>query len=221
MDERPQAVADPDSPDTAPLYVSVFMDYICPFCYVGHKRLERLRGRFAVRVNWCFLEIHPDTPPEGKPLADLGYAPEQWERMMQSLSVLAHEEGIVLADRKHLANSRKAILLAEAAKHDGPEVFYRLHESLFEAYFRDGLDIGDEVVLADLARRAGVSAATLDNAWTDDRHSERLKENLEFARRLRLTGVPLFIIGKQVLRGTVPFTALEGAADEALSLTMQ
>lgn len=47
------------------LLVSVFSDYICPFCYGGSHRLLRLRRRCELQVNWCGLEIHPETPPFG------------------------------------------------------------------------------------------------------------------------------------------------------------
>ena len=41
------------------LLATVFTDYICPFCYVGDARLDRLREDYALKINWCFVEIHP------------------------------------------------------------------------------------------------------------------------------------------------------------------
>ncbi len=55
------------------LKVTVFSDYICPFCYIGDLRLSRLREHFDLRVNWCAIEIHPETPAEGRPIESLGY----------------------------------------------------------------------------------------------------------------------------------------------------
>ena len=51
--------------DKPELLVTVFTDYICPFCYVGDVRLERLRTDYDLKINWCFLEIHPETPSTG------------------------------------------------------------------------------------------------------------------------------------------------------------
>lgn len=60
--------------------VTVFSDYICPFCYLGFLRLERLRDRYDLKVNCCGLEIHPENPPEGQPVAALGYGAAQDRR---------------------------------------------------------------------------------------------------------------------------------------------
>ena len=48
------------------LLVTVYSDYICPFCYIGHVRLARLRDQYELKVNWRFIEIHPETPAEGQ-----------------------------------------------------------------------------------------------------------------------------------------------------------
>ena len=77
-----------DSPKPR-LSVTVFSDYICPFCYVGDARLDQLRSGYDLDVNWCFFEIHPDNPAEGKPVEELGYPPEQWQRMMANLEQMA------------------------------------------------------------------------------------------------------------------------------------
>ena len=47
------------------LLATVFSDYICPFCYVGDVRLDRLREYYELKISWCFVEIHPETPAEG------------------------------------------------------------------------------------------------------------------------------------------------------------
>src|SRR3990172_6056027 len=102
------------------LEVVVFSDYICPFCYIGDRRLARLTERFDLKVDHRYLEIHPDTPSEGMPLSELGYAPDQWSRMMAHLSRMAEEENIPLAEREFTTNSHRALLLAEAAQEASP-----------------------------------------------------------------------------------------------------
>src|SRR3989344_3617893 len=133
------------------LKVTVFSDYICPFCYIGSRRLLRLNDDYDLKINWCGLEIHPDTPAEGMPIARLGYPTEQWAQMMAALRKLAEEENIELGEHDFTTNSRKALLLSEAAKQAGREVFYALHERLFHAFFSEGKNIGDEQVLVALA----------------------------------------------------------------------
>ncbi|WP_446913905.1 DsbA family oxidoreductase, partial [Klebsiella pneumoniae] len=80
---------------------------------VGSERLDRLVARYPVTVQYRFVEIHPDNPPEGRPLSELGYPPAQWQQMMRSLQSMAVEDGLPLAERTFTTNSRRAILLAQ------------------------------------------------------------------------------------------------------------
>jgi predicted DsbA family dithiol-disulfide isomerase len=202
-----------DKPKPKPeLKVSVFSDYICPFCYIGSRRLLRLREDFDLKVNWCGLEIHPETPAMGIPIDALGYAPERWSQMMQALTRMAQDEHIVLAERTFTTNSRLALLLSEAAKHAGQETFYALHERLFRAFFTEGRNIGDIEVLTALATECGVPAATLTAAWEDPAYPQRLGLNLRFARELGIRGTPAYVFGEKVLVGALPYTELLDAA---------
>lgn len=199
------------------LKASVFSDYICPFCYVGSRRLLRLNDTYDLRVNWCGIEIHPDTPASGMPVAELGYPDEQWARMQALLAALAEEEGIVLAPRHATTNSRDALLLAEAAKECGREAFYRLHEALFAAYFSDGRNLGDREVLRDIVRLCGLPAELPDRAWRDPGPARRLAFHLQAARQLGLRGTPTYVIGERIIAGVVPVSTLRAAARRALA----
>lgn len=198
----------------AEIPVTVFSDYICPFCYIGDRRLARLGEHYDVRVDRRFLEIHPQTPASGRPVSDLGYPPEQWRQMMANLARLARGENIRLADRKITTNSRRALLLAEAAKEEGDPVFRTLNEAIFNAFFCEGKNIGDTVVLRALAAKAGVRPATVDRAWRAPAYEERLRENRMVAARLAISGVPTFVIGTRRLVGAVSTTSLLEAARE-------
>ncbi len=198
------------------LLVTVFSDYICPFCYVGSARLHSLRKDFRLRVNWALMEIHPDNPTTGRPVEELGYPPEQWRQMMANLEQMAAEEGLVIAERTFTTNSHKSLLLAEAAKEVGSEVFYELHDRLFEAYLGEGQNIGDEDVLRMLAREANVPDDTVASAWNEQRHEQRLQANLAMAGQLGITGTPAFVFGKRTLMGAVPTSILRDAALHAI-----
>jgi predicted DsbA family dithiol-disulfide isomerase len=197
------------------LPVVLFTDYICPFCYIGDKRLERLGERYDLKVERRFLEIHPDTPPGGVPISELGYPPEQWGQMMANLSRMADEEKITLAERTITTNSHKALLLAEAAKKEGAEVFEALNEMLFAAFFGEGRNIGDEAVLRTLARKAGVPVDLVERAFREPAYEQMLRANQAIAGRLGITGVPAFLIGKRIVVGAVPTETLFAAAREA------
>jgi predicted DsbA family dithiol-disulfide isomerase len=198
------------------LPVVLFTDYICPFCYIGDRRLERLGERYDLKVERRFLEIHPDTPPGGVPVSELGYPPEQWGRMMANLSRMADEEKIALAERKITTNSRKALLLAEAAKEEGAEVFEALNKKLFAAFFGEGRNIGDEGVLRTLAQEAGVPVDLVEQAFREPVYEQTLRANQAIASQLGITGVPAYLIGNRIVVGAVPTETLFAAAREAI-----
>lgn len=195
------------------LRVTVFSDYICPFCYVGNARLDRLREHFELKINWCFLEIHPETPAVGRPVSELGYDPDHWLQMMAVLEKMISEEGLPYAGHAFTANSHLALLLAESLKEEGAETFYPLHRQLFTSYFADAENIGDMEVLARVARLAGVSRQALGRAWTDERYEIRLKRYFAAARELGVTATPTFFIGQERLSGAVPAADLLAAAN--------
>ena len=194
------------------LKVTVFSDYICPFCYVGDARLNRLRADYDLKVNWCFLEIHPETSPRGEPVASLNYPSETWQRMMTTLREMAEEENLPLLDHDFTTNSRSALLLAEAAKYIDRDVFYRLHKRLFEAYFSEGQNIGDRDCLRRLALDAGMSEAQIEAAWQDTVVASRLQHYKKAAGDLGVKATPTYFIGEQRLDGAVPVEQLVQAA---------
>lgn len=179
------------------LLATVFTDYTCPFCYVGDVRLDRLREDYDLRINWCFLELHPDTPAEGMDTSCLGYPDSKWQQLMDNLSRLAQEEGITFCPQTFTTNSHNSLLLAEAVREDGADVFYGLHRRLFEAFFTEGQNIADKTVLEKLAREAGVSSEVLSRAWTDKRYEDRLEQYRAAARELDVSATPTIFFGEQ------------------------
>jgi predicted DsbA family dithiol-disulfide isomerase len=192
--------------------VQFYFDYICPFCYVGSERLDRLVARYPVAVQYRFVEIHPDNPPEGRPLSELGYPPAQWQQMMRGLRAMAEEDALPLAERTFTTNSRRAILLAQTVLEHRPAAFHALHRALFRAYFVDALNIGDPEVLQSLAIRHDV-ADLLTTAWETREPMQRFLEHVEAARRLGLTGVPTLVVGARAFPGAVALETLEAALE--------
>jgi len=196
----------------AELKVTVFCDYICPFCYVGYHRLKRLRDEYDLKINWRFVEIHPETSSSGEPIASLQYPSDQWRQMMQGLNRLAQQEDIVMREHDFTTNSQDALLLAEAAKEQGRDKFYRLHENLFSAFFVDGKNIGDREVLRELASNNGISDELVESAWNDQKYRQRLISNYHVARKLEIQAVPSFLFGEHKLTGVASETAMRSAA---------
>ncbi len=196
------------------LKITVYSDYICPFCYVGSHRLQRLRESYDLKINWCFLEIHPETSAEGEPIDSLDYPSEQWQQMLTNLQRVAKEENIPLAELNFITNSKDALLLSEAAKQCGADVFYDLHEKLFSAYFVDGKNIGDRNILNEIATSCGINNELIESAWTDESFQQRLLANFNSARKHNIQSVPSFIFGDRVLTGVVAEGTFRDAAAE-------
>lgn len=204
-------------PDKPLLLATVFSDYICPFCYVADARLQRLRADYDLKINWCFLEIHPQTPAAGMAIGELGYPETQWRGMMRTLAGLAAEEGLDFLAHDFTTNSHRALLLAEAAREAGAPAFYRLHRRLFEAFFGAGSNIGDTAVLRTLARECGLADAVVDRAWEDPRYEQRLAGYHAAARDLEVRATPTVFFGaRQRVDGVQPLAAFRAAAAAGL-----
>ncbi|MDH5765094.1 MAG: DsbA family protein [Gammaproteobacteria bacterium] len=208
----------PESQKTQ-LKISVLSDYICPFCFIGHKRLASLRDNYDLKINWCFVEIHPETPALGYNVSMLDYSQEHWDELMTNLQQLASEESLQLSPQTITTNSRKALLLAEATKSLGPDYFYLLHEKIFDAYFIKGHNIGDEQVLRRLAAECNIPEQTIETAWNDpfangpeDSTPKALLPYLQYAGVIQARSVPTFIFGKEILNGVVTKETLLEAA---------
>lgn len=193
--------------------VSVFFDYICPFCYIGSVRLLRLNERFDLRVNWMPIEIHPDTPVEGQSLDALPYDTAQRQAMNHALAALAAEEGLTLPAQRRMANSHDALRLVEAAKRFGREAFYRLHHALFQAYFTEGRNLGDLETLRTVASTSGLPQSLPDEARNDPEITRHLAHYKALASQYAVSGVPTYAFGDQQLNGVQPLATLIAAAD--------
>jgi len=180
---------------------------------VGERRLARLKPEFDLRVERRFVEIHPETPAEGMPVSGLGYPPERWAAMQENLARMGTAEGISFGERAFTTNSHKALLLAEAARVTDAAVFGALNEALFRAYFTESRNIGDVRILREIADAAGVPPDRVELAWRDPAYERRLRDHLDEAARLHISGVPAFLLDRGwLIEEAVPLETLREAA---------
>lgn len=198
------------------LKLTVFSDYICPFCYVGHHRLKRLRDSYDIRINWRLIEIHPENSAQGEAIKSLDYSSDYWNQLVQNLKQVAKEENIPLSELTFTTNSKNALLLAETCKQLGHDTFYTLHENLFTAYFVGQENIGDKDVLRSIARKSGIENDIIESAWMDGPQHQRLVQNYDAARKLNIQSVPSFVFGEHILTGVVDEKVMREAAVELL-----
>lgn len=161
-------------------------------------------------MTWLPFELHPDTPQETIPLTEyFGHlSPAQIGQMHAGLKARADELGLPFSPPPILANTRKALALAEYARDQGK--LEALHTPLFQAYFVKGQNLADEEVLREVAASAGLEPDAALAAIADGQYEERLDQYAAQARSYGITGVPTFIINnKYKIVGAQPYERLK------------
>lgn len=202
--------------------IDVFSDVVCPWCFVGKRRLTRaldLMPEISPQVTWRPFRLDPTIPPEGidrETYLDRKFGPDRTSDMHDQLTATGAEEGIAFHfDRiersPNTVDAHRLILWAgrEAMQED-------VVEALFTAYFSEGRDIGDRAVLADIAAMTGMPAGTSERLGGDDDRAETVAE-VENAYRIGISGVPAFIIDQRIaVMGAYPSEALIQAIKQSL-----
>jgi len=195
--------------------VTVYSDYICPFCFIGKALGDRLERQFGIEAEWKGFEIHPEIPQEGCDLQSLGFSEDRVAATYSRITELADEVGVRLEPSPRISNSRLALEVAEFAKDKGR--FPEYHDAVFQAYWQEGRDIGNREELYSIAAGAGLDTEELE-AYLKNGHAEtKLNEHLREAVKYGIDGVPTFIIGRRMIVGAQPYEVLEKAFKEELS----
>ena len=101
------------------LKVIVYSDYICPFCYIGFHRIEKLKEKYPLEIEWKPFELHPEIPREGIITEKLSIPRGYLEIVRANVKRPADEDGITLKFTKKVPNSRLALFFSEFAKIKG------------------------------------------------------------------------------------------------------
>lgn len=186
------------SQDTA-LHIDVYSDVICPWCYVGKRRLERARQRMAdrvdVKVNWRPFQLNPTLAREGMDRrayleAKFGTV-EAYGQLEEQVSAAGSEEGISFAFEK-IARTPNTFLAHRLIWHAGEQGCQdAVVESLFRGFFEEGADLGSPAVLAQLAERAGLQAGGF---LRSDEGTAEVQSEEAVSRRLGIRAVPYFVL---------------------------
>jgi predicted DsbA family dithiol-disulfide isomerase len=133
--------------------ITVFSDYVCPFCYLEEPDLARVREEYgeAIEVDWRAYELRPDPVPTLEPDGD--YLHRVWNA---SVYPMTRSLGMTLHLPPVQPRSRKALEAAEYARGEGR--FDEMHEALFRAFFEGGEDIGKDECFCRLAFALGSNA---------------------------------------------------------------
>ncbi|MCL7418127.1 MAG: DsbA family oxidoreductase [Halalkalicoccus sp.] len=199
--------------------LTIYADYVCPFCYLGRQSLEQYRD---ARENRVGIDWHPFDLRSGKRGpdgeidhdADDGKDEEYFEQARENVRRLQEEYGVEMA--QEIATEVDS-LPAQAAslyvKEEHPDRWEAFDRAIYAALWQDGRDIGDREVLAALAEEVGLDPEAVLEAIDDDDLRERLDERFAEARERGVTGVPTFAYEGYAARGAVPPEQLERLVD--------
>ena len=188
------------------LTVDVISDVICPWCYIGKRRLEgaiaAVEGQHEVQVHWHPFQLNPTMPKEG--ISRKEYRTRKfgsWERSLElDAKVIAagESEGIHFAFDKtertpNTVDAHRLIWLADQHGCQNAVV-----EALFRAYFNEGRDIGNHQTLIDVVSEAGLERKVAESMLGSDEGMDVISNARELSQRHLVTGVPFFIINNAI-----------------------
>ena len=193
--------------------VDVISDVICPWCYIGKRRLEKaitaLDGKHEVRVHWLPFQLNPDMPREGVSRKEYRIKKfGSWERSQEldaKLIAVGEIEGIHFAfDRMertpNTLDAHRLIWLADQNRCQDA-----IMEALFRGYFSKGQNISNRQILIDVVAEAGLERRQAESLMNSDDGIEAIKEAERLSRRYGAGGVPFFIINNEItLSGAQP-----------------
>jgi predicted DsbA family dithiol-disulfide isomerase len=197
------------------VHIDIWSDMVCPWCYLGSRRLGAALDRFAaahpdvpVTVRWRACELDPGAPPEPqelRPALEKKYGPGSFDAMTGRLVALGTPEGIDyrfdIARRVNTFDAHRLTAWAATLEHDGdgPTPQDRLVERIFHAYFTEGADVSDHGLLADLAEAAGLDREAAVEVLASGAYADEVRAEESAARAREITGVPAVVIDDRVL----------------------
>jgi predicted DsbA family dithiol-disulfide isomerase len=206
------------------LAIDLYSDIVCPWCFIGTRRLESVMASFAglngtVRHHPYLL--HPDAPPEGIDLREMlsqkyGGDPE---RMFEHVEGAARADGIPL-DFAPGFRTYSTLAAHTLLRHAGAKGTQReLVDALFVAYFVEARNISDAAVLIDAATKYGFAADEASRLLQDPDEIAITRRDVREASELGIRGVPLFILnGRYAVSGAQPAAIFRQAITKALAL---
>lgn len=211
--------------------IEVWSDFVCPFCYIGKRRLETALDKFEYKdeVELVFKSYELDPLAKKKYDENIhqiiakkyGITVEQAKKSNEQIVAQAKELGLNYNfDDLIPTNTFDAHRLAHYAKSEGK--MNELTERILKAYFVDSLNISDHNALAGLAGEAGIDTQKALEVLKSDSYTSEVRKDEEDASRLKISGVPYFVINSKYFingaqREELFLEALEKVKNEELS----
>ncbi|NTT87476.1 DsbA family oxidoreductase [Tabrizicola fusiformis] len=192
--------------------LDIFSDPVCPWCYLGKANLDRAleaAPEHPFRIEWHPFQLNPDMPAAGvdkrQYLADRFGGADKVDGVHQRLRDIARQNGVDLDPDvpKRIPNTLDAHRLIHWAGLEGRQT--PLVSALFRAYWKEGRDIGNRAVLADIAAAAGMDRAVTLRLLESEADADDIRARDQDARKKGVSAVPTFLIAQQyVVSGAQP-----------------
>ena len=190
------------------LTIDIYSDVVCPWCYIGKRRLEKALALIdgEVHATWRPFQLNPTMPKEGMDRTTYLEAKfgglDAFRQMEEHVLAAGAEERIAFAFQK-IARTPNTFLAHRLIWYAGRQGCQdAMVDLLFRGYFEEGADVGSPSVLVQLAEHAGVSA---ERFLGGDEGVIEVKAEEEAGHRLGIRGVPYFVLnGSYALSGAQP-----------------
>ena len=205
--------------------IEIWSDVMCPFCYIGKRNLEKALANFdkkdQLEIEWKSYQLDP-TIPENVNDTYVGYlskkrnvSVEQGKDMLSQVIEMAKAAGLEYHFEKAImTSSHKAHCLIQFAKTKGKGD--EMEERLFLAFFTEGKNVSDILTLESLATEVGLDDSEVKNIWNDDAYSYLVKQDINEAMNIGVTGVPFFVFDrKYAISGAQPVEAFSQTINKA------
>ena len=191
-----------DKNPVTPVTIDVVSDVVCPWCFIGKRRLEKalsLNPDIPVEVRYHPYFLNPWVPREGIPrdeyLTTKFGSPERYKSIAGRVSAAADAEGLTYAVDKmkrqpNTLDCHRLILWAQASGRAAD-----MKQRLMDLYFTEGADLSDREVLVKAAADVGMDAATVRDRLATDADVAQVEAAANSAKEAGIDGVPTFIIG--------------------------
>ena len=189
----------------AKIKVDIASDVVCPWCYIGKRRLEKaietLKDKFEFEVEYHPFELNPDTPLNGvnqkEHLTRKFGGEDRYDQLTNNVTKVAQGEGLQFDfESQHvLPNTRNAHRVIQFAKQEGKQL--EAKEAFMKAYFEQGVDLSKEENLVNVAVKAGLSKENVEKLLSTDEGLLEVALAEKEMQKLGITGVPFYIINNK------------------------
>lgn len=206
--------------------IDIYSDVVCPWCYVGKRRLERALGQWQgsvkASITWRPFQLNPTMPKEGVERtvyleAKFG-SMDAFRRLEEHVVEAGQEERIAFAFEK-IARTPNTVLAHRLIWHAARQGRQdSVVESLFKGYFEEGADIGSSGTLVRLAQRAGLDEADTERFFQKDEGAAEVKIEEAAGHRLGIRSVPYFVLNQAYgISGAQPVERFIAAIEKVLA----